>query len=154
MRRSTPTRRTTQMDMHYWKRVLYRGLKSLPRASARSPRQRHPRQIWPVGSRRPKSVRLCRGPAVRPSAKFFYSVFGPKKYFFINSLCRGLEVRPSAKGPLPRAPGLALGKDPLCRRIIFYFFCFLSPIFFDATIHSFEPKIKIWSNFDFYNMFS
>jgi hypothetical protein len=80
-------------------RALGKG-HSLPRASPKSPRQRlalskeafaegqalgkerpstktifaeghGPRQIWPVGSRRPRLVSLCRGTAVRPSAKFF-----------------------------------------------------------------------------------
>ena len=50
---------------------------------------RGPRQIRPVGSRRPFSVKLCRGPPVRPSAKVFFPcatrLFG--KFFL--SFCRG-----------------------------------------------------------------
>ena len=40
----------------------------------RGPRQRCPRQIRPVGSRRPFPVKLCRGPPVRSSAKVFFPV--------------------------------------------------------------------------------
>ena len=67
-------------------------------AEDRGPRQRCPRQIRPVGLRRPFPVKLCRGPPVRPSAKVFFScatrLFG--KFFFKS---------------LPRALDQALGKD-------------------------------------------
>ena len=91
---------------------------SLPRAIHRSPRQRTalgkeafaegtalgkdrpsanqifaegrgPRQIRPVGSRRPFPVKLCRGPPVRPSAKVFFSVKPGYSANFFLSLCRG-----------------------------------------------------------------
>jgi len=58
-------------------------------AEGRGPRQRCPRQIRSVGSRRPFPVKLCRGPPVRPSAKVCFSVkpgYSAKK---ILSLCRG-----------------------------------------------------------------
>ena len=53
-----------------------------------SPRQRCPRQIRPVGSRRPFPVKLCRGPSVRPSAKVFFVCNQVIRQFFL-SLCRG-----------------------------------------------------------------
>ena len=105
---------------------------------------RGPRQIRPVGSRRPFPVKLCRGPPVRPSAKVFFSVkpgysanfsfkFLPRaldqalgkdffktsflaNFFFINRLCRGPEARPSAKKPF------AEGQDRPSAKIFFKFF--------------------------------
>ena len=87
-----------------------RQIKSLPRAEGRGPRQRCPRQIRPVGSRRPFPVKLCRGPPVRPSAKVFFPVkpgYSAKKKF----------------KSLPRALDQALGKD-------FFKTSFLAKIFF------------------------
>ena len=57
-------------------------------AEGRGPQQRCPRQIRPVGSRRPFSVKLCRGPPVRPLAKVFFPVQPGYSAIFL-SLCRG-----------------------------------------------------------------
>ena len=62
------------------------------RPSAKTcPRQRCPRQIRPVGSRRPFPVKLCRGPPVRPSAKVFFSVKPSFAANFFKSLPRALD---------------------------------------------------------------
>ena len=61
-------------------------------AERRGPRQRCPRQIRPVGSRRLVPVKLCRGPPVRTSAKVFFfceTIFCGK--FFFKSLPRALD---------------------------------------------------------------
>jgi hypothetical protein len=103
-------------------------------------------KVGPLGHGGQEPVRLCRGLSVRPSAKFFFkknSVFVP--IFFITGLCRG--------PPLPRAPCLALDKDPLCRgpRQRFFIFLFFEPIFCAVLKYViFEPKFKIWSNFDLF----
>ena len=114
--------------------------------------QTGPRQIWRVGPRRPRPVRLCRGLAFRPSVKFFLNQFFGKVfsisfffYFLYIVFAEGQRRGPRQRPPLPRAQGLALGKD---------FFSFFKPSFFGNIIHCFKLNFKIWANFDYFYIFS
>ena len=81
--------------------------KDKPSAKIVFAKGRGPRQIWSVGSRRTRSVRLCRGPAVRPSAKFV----------FFLPLCEGYVLGPRQRPPLPRGEA-----RPSAKFFIFFVF--------------------------------
>ena len=121
-------------------------------AEGYGPRQRHPEQIWPVGSRGWGSSGFAEGQPLGPRQSFFIWCLDPKKYFFINSLCRGTEMRPSAKTPFAEGP--RQGHARPSAKIFFYFFVFEPNFFVVLQYILLNPNLKFGLILTFLNIFA